>query len=221
MKTKNTVIFDLDGTLLDTLDDLTTSVNLALASVGYPEHSKEAIRSFVGNGIAELVKKSLPKNTSEEMFEKVLSNYKEYYEKHSQDKTSLYDGIVPLILSLREKGYKLAIVSNKHHDAVMQLKPIYFEGLIDIAIGQQDGIARKPAPDAVFKALELLESDRASSVYIGDSEVDYQTAINAKMDAILVTWGFRDQEMLAALGARNFAKRPSDILEILERNLIK
>jgi len=215
MTTKNTVIFDLDGTLLDTLDDLTTSVNLALGSVGFPEHSREAIRSFVGNGIAELIKKSLPKNTSEEMFQKVLSLYKDYYEKHSQDKTRLYDGIIPLILTLKEKGYKLAIVSNKHHDAVLQLKPIYFEGLIDIAIGQQEGIARKPAPDAVFKALELLGSDLASAVYIGDSEVDFKTAVNAKMDAILVTWGFRNQEELEALGATNFANKPSDILKML------
>jgi len=216
MKNKNTVIFDLDGTLLDTLDDLTISVNWALASVGYPVHTKESICSFVGNGILELIRKSVPSDASEEMFQKVLEHYKEYYAQHSQDHTKLYKGIVPLIETLKEKGYKMAIVSNKHHEAVMQLKPIYFEGLIDVAIGQQEGISRKPAPDAVYRAIEVLGSDVASSVYIGDSEVDYETAVNAGMDVILVTWGFRTQEALEALGANDFAHRPSDVLDLLE-----
>lgn len=215
MNTKDTVIFDLDGTLLDTLDDLAGSANYALEQMGYPPRTRSEVRSFVGNGIANLITRCLPEGTDRESFEKTLAIFKEHYGAHCNDLTRPYDGIQELIDLLLEKKIKMAIVSNKADFAVKELARIYFKGSIPVAIGEMEsqGIRKKPAPDTVFKALELLGSRAGDSVYVGDSEVDIKTAANAGMDLVLCSWGFRDEEYLKSLGAKTIIHTPLELAE--------
>ena len=213
----NTVIFDLDGTLLNTLDDLADSVNYALSKMNYPPRDKSEIRLFLGNGIRNLMKLSVPDGISDEDFDKVFAIFKEYYNIHNQDKTKPYDGVIKLMHDLKNKGIKMAIVSNKVQSAVDQLREKFFSDVIDIAIGDNPDMKRKPEPDSCFKALELLESDTKNAVYVGDSEVDMATAKNAGLDLITVLWGFRDRDFLIENGAKVFAEIPADI----EREVLK
>lgn len=206
-------IFDLDGTLLDTLDDLADSVNYVMDRFGYPGRNLTEIRSFVGNGIRKLIERSAPKGTSSEELDRVFEQFKEYYGVHCADKTKPYDGIMELLYKLKELDVKLAVVSNKGDYAVQILCEQYFPGVFDVAVGAREGIAKKPAPDTVNEVLKNLQIDKSRAVYIGDSEVDVQTAKNAELDCIAVDWGFRDKEVLIKAGAETIVSTPAELFE--------
>lgn len=211
-----TVIFDLDGTLLDTLEDLTDSVNYALSVMEYPVRTIDEIRQFVGNGVKKLMERAVPENTNQQDFDKCFGLFKEYYNLHSQDKTKPYDGVISLMRRLKAKGIKMAIVSNKLHEAVLDLRDIFFKDVIEVAIGDMPELKRKPEPDSCFKALELLGSSVEEAVYVGDSEVDIATARNAGLPCIAVLWGFRDREFLISKGATVLAENADEVeMEVL------
>lgn len=212
---KKLAIFDMDGTILDTLDDLTDSINYALSYCGFPEHTKDDVRKFVGNGILKLVKRSVPPYAGEADIEKVFQVFKDYYKLHCRDKTRPYPGIVNVIETLKEKGYFIAVVSNKADFAVQELCLRYFPGLIDYAVGERDGIKKKPAPDSVLSVMGALNVRLEESIYIGDSDVDIATAKNAGIRCLTVTWGFRDREYLKQCGADVFAHKADEILDLL------
>ncbi len=209
------VIFDMDGTILDTLDDLAGSVNHSLALFGYPTRSREEIRSFLGNGMVRLIHLSVPEGISKEQEEAVLNEHKSYYPLHSCDMTRPYDGIVDLLRELKDRGLKTAVVSNKSDANVKALVSRFFDGLFDVSIGSMEGVARKPAPDMVNMALERLGISKEDAIYIGDSEVDLNTARNSGLDMITVTWGFRDRDHLVQNGAAIFADTPEEIIGLL------
>lgn len=211
MRRYKTVIFDLDGTLLDTLEDLTDAVNEALRCCGFPMRTIEEVRQFVGNGIYKLMQRAVPDGDVNPDFDKAFGTFKEYYGAHCNDKTRLYPGVKELLLQLKTQGYHLAIVSNKADFAVKELQKIYFDGIIEVAIGEKEGIRKKPAPDTVMQALKELGSEKETAVYVGDSEVDYQTAVNSGMPCISVTWGFRDKEFLIEQGAKQFAANTEEL----------
>ena len=215
----DTVIFDLDGTLLNTLEDLADSVNAALVHFGRPERTLDEVRLFVGNGVLNLMERAVPEGREAEDFQQIYEWFKSYYSTHSEVKTCAYDGIPELLQQLSAHDFKMAIVSNKFHDAVCQLSEKYFGDLLPVSIGENEaaGIRKKPAPDTVFTALERLNSTADRAVYIGDSEVDAATARNAGMDCILVSWGFRERELLASFEPLAIADKPSDIWELLKR----
>lgn len=214
--TRKTIILDLDGTILNTLDDLRDSVNAALEKGGFPLRSLEEIRTFVGNGARNLIIRSLPDDASEETVEKTLSDFKAHYEINKTNKTAPYDGMIELLYALKEKGCKLAIVSNKHDDAVQGLFKKYFSDVCDFALGNCDFLPKKPAPDMVHYAIRQLGEEISSAVYIGDSEVDITTAKNSGIPCISVLWGFRDEDVLIAAGATHTANTATELLEILE-----
>lgn len=205
------VIFDLDGTLLDTLDDLTDSVNAALLKYGFSVRTKEEVRHFVGNGIAKLIERAVPEGTGKEETKKVYEYFCDYYREHCQDKTRPYEGIEPLLSDLKAKGYQLAIVSNKADFAVKELNDHFFKKWVSVAIGEKEGVLRKPAPDTVFTAMKELDMSKDDCIYVGDSDVDIQTAENAGISCISVTWGFRDVDFLKRNGAKIFARTPDEI----------
>ena len=208
-------IFDLDGTLLDTLEDLTDSTNYIMRQFGYPERTLAEVRSFVGNGIRKLLERRAPNGTSAEEIDRMFEQFKEYYGAHCADKTKPYDGVMELLDELRKQGVKLAVVSNKADYAVKALCNQYFPGCFDEAVGERVGIARKPAPDTVNEVLKNLQIDKAQAVYIGDSEVDVQTAKNAELDCLAVDWGFRDTEVLEEAGAELIVSNPKDLIKYL------
>ena len=218
MNKKTTVVFDLDGTLLNTLDDLAASLNYTMSEMGFPSRTLEEVRQFVGNGIAVLLGRAVPEGTDDETVEKAITIFKGHYGVHCNDRTAPYEGILPLIDRLQERDIKMAIVSNKADFATKELSRIYFQGKIPVAIGEKEaeGIRKKPAPDTVFKALELLGATVEDAVYVGDSEVDIATAENAGMDAILCSWGFRDVEVLKKLGAEVIIDDPSELLPFVK-----
>ena len=195
------VLFDLDGTLLDTLPDLHAAVNHALSLHGYPLRTLDQTRQAVGNGVKKLILRSLPKGVDEGEAEAVLADFRAYYAEHSTDLTHPYPGILPLLRTLTERGVAVGVVSNKYDAAVRQICAHYFPSLIDLALGEDEerGIRRKPAPDAVLSALAALGADHRSAVYVGDSEVDAMTAENAHLPCLLVSWGFRERSMLSSL----------------------
>lgn len=211
MRSYDTVIFDLDGTLLNTLEDLTDAVNASLTASGYPVRTIEEVRRFVGNGIGKLIRRAVPEGTTDEDFEKVFAAFKEYYGIHCNDKTRPYPGVPELLERLKDEGYRLAIVSNKADFAVKELRDIYFAGTVEVAIGEREGIRRKPAPDTVEQALRELGSDSGRAVYVGDSDVDIETARNAGMPCISVTWGFREEAFLRECGGQNFAANAAEV----------
>ena len=214
---KTTVIFDLDGTLLDTLDDLKNSVNYALEMTGNPPRTREEVRHFVGNGILLLMQRALPSGQDHPDFEKAFALFKEHYGMHCNDLTKPYDGIMNLIKKLKSHGIKMAIVSNKADFAVKELSEIYFHGMIPVAIGEKEseGIRKKPAPDTVMEALNELGSTKEEAVYVGDSEVDLETARNCGMDYILCEWGFREKSVLEEKGGSVFVSHPSEIFNLI------
>lgn len=195
------VIFDLDGTLLDTLNDLWASVNYALVQNDYPIRGKAEIRSYLGNGAKVLIEKSMPAGSSKEDVARVLSTFRPYYLLHSMDATRPYPGVMETLAKLKGKGIKTAIVSNKPDTAVQELYSSLFKDVVDIAIGECSDIRRKPHPDMVFKALDLLGSSPNRSLYVGDSEVDFATAKNSGLRFVGVSWGFRDRSFLETIGA--------------------
>ena len=215
MSKKTTVIFDLDGTLLDTLDDLAASANYAMKELGFPLRSIDEIRNFVGNGVLVLIRKCVPQGTDDETIGKALNIFKEHYGVHCNDLTKPYAGIKELIAALQEKKIKMAIVSNKPDFAVKELADIYFKGSIPVAIGENEevGIRKKPAPDTVYKAMEILSSSADESVYVGDSEVDVKTAANASLEPVLCSWGFRDEAFLRSLGSYTIIHEPLELMD--------
>lgn len=208
-------IFDLDGTLLDTLEDLADSTNYIMKRFGYPERTLKEVRRFVGNGIRKLLERSAPKGTPADEIDRMFELFKEYYGAHCADKTKPYDGIMELLSALQKQGIKLAVVSNKADYAVKALCEQYFSGFFDEAVGEREGIARKPAPDTVNEVLKNLQMEKSQAVYIGDSEVDVQTAKNAVMDCIAVDWGFRDKEVLEEAGAEIIVSTPAELLKYM------
>ena len=217
MNTKNTVIFDLDGTLLDTLEDLWTAVNHALSVCNMPERSLDEVRRFVGNGIKMLMIRAVPGGEENPDFDKAFEAFKQYYGVHCNDTTKPYDEIPELLQELKEEGYAVAIVSNKIDSAVKDLNERYFPQ-VKVAIGDRENLRRKPEPDSVFLALKELGRTQGEAVYVGDSDVDLQTAQNAGLPCISVLWGFRDRAFLKEHGASIFVDKPTEILDILKRN---
>ena len=209
------VIFDLDGTLLDTLGDLHAAVNYALSAFGFPKRSLEEVRRFIGNGVVKLMQRATPENTDAETDGKCLEVFREYYLIHMRDMTAPYEGVTSLIEELSARGIKTAVVSNKLHEAVCKLCEDYFPGLIDEAIGVSVESERKPSPVNVYKALEKMGVTAEECIYIGDSDVDVQTAHNAGVKFIGVTWGFRDNDELLKAGAEIIADNCDDILNII------
>lgn len=210
---KKAVIFDLDGTLLNTLDDLADSTNYALSKFGYPTRTIEEVRQFVGNGVAKLIERAIPEGENNSNFEKCLSIFKENYAQNMYNKTVPYNGIIEMLSNLKSKGIKIAVVSNKFDLAVKELCKKYFEGFIDFAAGENEaqGIKKKPAPDTVISVLNEFNFAPEDAVYVGDSDVDIMTAKNSKMPCISVTWGFRDEKFLLENGATILINAPSEI----------
>lgn len=210
---KKAVIFDLDGTLLNTLDDLTDSTNYALSRFGYPTRTIEEVRQFVGNGVAKLIERAIPEGKNNPNFEKCLAIFKENYAQNMYNKTAPYNGIIEMLSNLKSKGIKIAVVSNKFDLAVKELCKKYFEGFIDFAAGENEaqGIKKKPAPDTVISVLNEFNFASEDAVYVGDSDVDIMTAKNSKMPCISVTWGFRDEKFLLENGATILINAPSEI----------
>ena len=208
-------VFDMDGTILNTLEDLAASTNYALKANGLPERTIDEVRRFVGNGIRLLIERAVPTDTDKKLTDKVFDTFKEYYKTHCAVKTRPYDGIKDVLLELRKAGCLTAVVSNKADFAVQDLCKDYFDNLFDFAIGEREGIKKKPAPDSVFEVLSKLNVEKDNAVYIGDSDVDFATSVNAGMDVIMVGWGFRDEEFLREKGAKRIIKQPSEILDII------
>lgn len=215
MKKYQAIIFDLDGTLLNTLEDLMDSVNFALRQFQMPERSLEQIRRSVGNGVRRLMELSVPERLQNPEFEEVFQAFQTHYTEHCNDKTQLYPGIDLLLQRLKARGVKMAIVSNKYHEAVQELKEMYFKEYLSVAIGEKEGIRKKPAPDTVIEALRELEITKEQAVYVGDSDVDLKTAANSGMDCLSVTWGFRTKEELLEAGATVMINDPEEILKFV------
>ena len=211
------VIWDLDGTLLNTLDDLAASVNAALAMNGMPLRSTEEVRAFVGNGIRNLMLRAVPGGEANPAFDKALEDFIRHYGAHSRDRTRPYDGILEMLDRLSAAGVKHAIVSNKIDFAVKALSRAYFGERMCAAIGDDPSRARKPAPDSVLAAMREMGVTAQETVYVGDSDVDVLTARNAGVPCVAVLWGFRDEACLRAAGAERLARTPDELREIIER----
>ena len=212
----STVIFDLDGTLIDTLGDLRNSVNYTLSLKGFPGRTYDEVKSFVGNGIAKLVSRALPAGTDEKTFEECLAVFRKHYLEHSLDLTAPYPGICETLAELKKAGVKTAVVTNKTEDAAVKIVNHFFGGSIDVTVGQSDALAPKPAPDGVFAAMKKLGSAPEECVYAGDSEVDCATARNAGLPVIGCAWGFRDRCTLENEKADYIIDRPEGIIEIVK-----
>lgn len=210
----STYIFDLDGTLLDTLGDLAAAVNFALRTHGMPEHSIDEVCCFVGNGVHKLMERAVPDGVANPKFNDALATFRQYYLEHSLDTTRPYDGISEMLVELRRRGCRTAVVSNKFDVATKELCHNFFAESIEVAIGEHEaeGIRRKPAPDTVEEALRQLGVAKEGAVYVGDSEVDILTARNAGLPCISVLWGFRNRDFLLQYGATTFVSAPAQLL---------
>lgn len=209
----DTYIFDLDGTLLSTLNDLAASCNYALRTNNMPERSLEEVRMFVGNGVKKLMERAIPGGESNAAFGKTYADFRNHYMKHNLDTTRPYDGVMSLLEELNIRGKKVAVVSNKFYAATQELCRHFFGSLVHVAIGEREDIRKKPAPDTVLEAMRQLGVDAEGAVYIGDSDVDVETARNSGMPCISVLWGFRSREFLVEHGATTFVEKPADILD--------
>ena len=212
MKQYNTYVFDLDGTLLSTLDDLAASTNYALRTHFMPEHSIDDIRGFVGNGVRKLMERAVPDGEENPKFEETLQTFRQHYMEHSLDTTKPYPGIMEMLSELSGQGKRIAVVSNKFYAATQDLCRHFFGNLVEGAIGERENIRKKPAPDTVEEALRQLNVTKDNAVYIGDSDVDIATARNCGMECISVLWGFRDKDFLLAHGATTFISSPLELL---------
>ncbi|MCR5265435.1 MAG: HAD-IIIA family hydrolase [Cyanobacteria bacterium RUI128] len=211
----DTVIFDLDGTLLYTLEDLTDSTNYALAKFDFPDRTLDEIRQFVGNGVSLLIERAIPEGKDNPHFTECLELFKEHYSANMFNKTKPYDGVIDMLKRLKDEKYNIAVVSNKFEDAVKGLVDKYFYGLVDVAEGQCDCISKKPAPDAVYDVISKLGVVAENCIMIGDSEVDIETANNAGIPCMSVVWGYKDIDFLYAHGASTLIYTPDDILELI------
>lgn len=209
-------IFDMDGTILNTLEDLADCMNYSLVKHGYPRRTLAEVRSFVGNGIRKLVERSVPEGVSEKEIEDIFDTFNGYYKDHCAIKTKPYDGIPEVIQELKNRGILTAVVSNKADYAVKSLCDDYFKELFDFSVGDKEGQRRKPYPDSVNSVLEKFKLDKSEAVYIGDSEVDLQTAKNAELDVIMVGWGFRDEDFIKNRGASFVLHKPFEILDFFK-----
>ena len=219
MKQIKTCIWDLDGTLLDTLQDLSDGVNHALEKYSLPTKTLEQIRSYVGNGAKRLIALCLPNGEEDKDFERVFTEFQSFYRENCRIKTKPYDGICQLLKKLKDLGYKQCIVSNKPDAATKKLAEDYFSGLVDDALGEKPPIPRKPAKDMVELALKKLDADKETAVYIGDSEVDVLTAKNADLPCISVSWGFRSKKELLENGAKTVCDTIPELEEVLLNGL--
>ena len=210
----NTYIFDLDGTILDTLLDLANAVNFAMHSKGFPERTVKEVRSFIGNGIKVLIKRAVPQGTSEEDYAEALEIFTKYYLEHIADYTKPYDGIIDVINELKKKGCKTAVVSNKAHFAAQAVVKDFFGDIFDVVTGKMDEFPAKPEPDSLVYTIKTLGVEKKDCIYIGDSDVDVLTAHNAGIECIGVTWGNRDENVLLESGAEYIAHTPKEILAI-------
>ena len=207
-------IFDLDGTLLDTLSDLAAAVNYALRTHGMPEHSIDDVRRFVGNGVRKLMERAIPDGAANPQFDETFATFRQYYMAHSLDTTRPYEGIPETLAALKERGCRLAVVSNKMMAATQELCQHFFPDTIEVAIGENEAesIRKKPAPDTVFAALRQLGVGKEGAVYVGDSDVDLETARQSGLPCISVLWGFRDRDFLIKHGAKTFISAPQELL---------
>lgn len=210
-----TIIFDLDGTLLYSLDDIADSVNYAMDKYGFKQYSVEEVREAIGNGVRLMMERITPDDISEEVFENCLSDFKLHYSENMYNKTRPYEGVLDMLKQLRADGYKIAVLSNKFDTAVKELCEKYFDGLVDLAVGQKEGVEEKPDPAGVYEIAKELDTPLECCIFVGDSEVDIQTANNAGIDCISVTWGYKDFKFLYENGASKLVYVPEDILELL------
>lgn len=222
MNSYSTYIFDLDGTLLDTIGDLAASVNFALRTHGMPEHSLDDVRRFVGNGVRKLMERAVPDGADNPRFDETFATFRQYYMAHSLDTTRPYEGIPETLAALKARGCHLAVVSNKMMAATQELCHHFFPDTIEVAIGEDEaaGIRRKPAPDTVFAALKALGVGKEDAAYVGDSDVDILTACNAGIPCISVLWGFRDRDFLISHGAQTFITHPAELLTIEKKQFV-
>ncbi len=215
MKKYKAIIFDLDGTLLDTLKDLQEGTNYALRVNGMPERTLDEIRRFVGSGARKLIERVIPGCEKEGVFEKVMEDFAFYYKEHCKDNTAPYPGIMELLKELKRRGYALGVVSNKPDFAVQELIPEYFPEIFSSVTGERQGVAKKPAPDLIWEAMKKLNASKEESVYIGDSEVDIEAAKNAGLPCISVAWGFKDRDFLTEHQASVIIDAPEEILKLV------
>jgi len=212
MREYQTYIFDLDGTLLNTLSDLAASTNYALRQYALPEHTTDDVRRFVGNGVKKLIERAVPDGLDNPQFENVYATFRRHYMEHSLDTTRPYDGVLPMLATLKARGKRAAVVSNKMYEATQELCRHFFGDYVEVAIGEREDIKKKPAPDTVNEAFRQLGISKEGAVYVGDSDVDVMTAKNSGLPCISVLWGFRDRDFLIEHGATTFVASPSEIL---------
>lgn len=214
---KKAVIFDLDGTLINSLDDLAAAANAAMRQYGFPEHSVEEVRRFVGNGVAMLIHRAVPAGTPETVEAECLAYFRSYYFSHMTEQTLPYPGIRSLLEALRKEGLLLAVVSNKFEQAAKELCRLYFGELLDLAVGDLPGYQKKPAPDNLLRCMEQLKVERPEVIYVGDSPTDIETAANTGVDFVGVLWGFRTEEEMRAETEAPLAKTPGELLEDIRK----
>ena len=209
-------IFDLDGTLLDTLTDLAASTNYALREHGMPEHSVDDVRRFVGNGVRKLMERAVPDGADNPLFDEAFATFRQHYMEHDLDTTRPYDGVPEMLATLKSRGCRIAVVSNKMMAATQELCQHFFPDTVEVAIGEHEaeGIRKKPAPDTVYAALSALGVTKDHAVYVGDSDVDIATARHAGLPCISVLWGFRDRDFLLHHGATTLVTIPSELCEL-------
>ena len=206
-------VFDMDGTILNTLEDLADTLNYTLAKHGFPERTVPEVKSFIGNGVRHLIMRGAPENTDDVTLADMYADFRKYYKVHCMDKTAPYDGITDLLKNLRDRGIKTAVISNKADFAVGELCEKYFNGLFDKAFGEREGVPRKPAPDAVFEMMRFFDCSKDETVYIGDSEVDLETARRAGIGCIIVDWGYRKAELCLNGENETFVNSTGEILD--------
>ena len=214
---RKAILFDMDGTLLNTLEDLYYSTNAALVAYGFPKRTIEEVRQFVGNGLRNLMRQAVPDGEENSHFKDCMKTFKEHYGVHLDDHTGPYPGILKMLQILAEKGYVMGVVSNKPDFAVKDLAKRYFGEHILVAIGESEKVRRKPAPDTVEQAARALGVSMEDCIYVGDSEVDLETAKNCRIPCVSVSWGFRERELLEKLGAKEIADTTEELVKILTR----
>lgn len=215
MNKYDVILFDLDGTLLDTLEDMCDSVNHVMETFGYPAHSIEKVRSFIGNGIRKLIERALPEGTDREICELALAEYRRYYGENCMVKTRPYEGIPELLSALKERGCRIGVVTNKNAEAAEKLCSHYFPETVEVVMGQRDSLPKKPDPAMVRAAMEQMGVSGKKAVYIGDSETDIETAANSQMDCIICLWGFREEEYLLRKGAETTVRQAAEIADLV------